>query len=52
MPEAQSQVTIADDAKPVPIEPQPVFGLGKDQCPPVPWSAFAPVSDDAADWGL
>ena len=50
-------VTIAIHGKPavklVPIKPQPVFGLGKDQCPPVPWEAFAPMSDDeAGDWGL
>jgi prevent-host-death family protein len=50
-------VTIAIHGKPVvklvPIKPQPVFGLGKDQCPPVPWSAFAPMSDEeAAEWGL
>lgn len=50
-------VTIAIHGKPVaklmPIKPQPVFGLGKDECPPVPWSAFAPTSDEeAADWGL
>jgi prevent-host-death family protein len=50
-------VTIAVHGKPVarlmPIKPQPVFGLGKDQCPPVPWSAFAPMSDEeAAEWGL
>ena len=50
-------VTIAIHGKPVakltPIKPQPVFGLGKDHCPPVPWSAFAPMSDeDAVEWGL
>lgn len=50
-------VTIAIHGKPVaklmPIKPQPVFGLGKDQFPPVPWSAFAPMSDsEAAEWGL
>ncbi len=28
--------------------PQPVFGLGKDECPPVPWEAFAPMLDDEA----
>jgi len=40
-------------AKLIPIKPQPVFGLGKDQCPPVPWSAFAPMPDEeAATWGL
>jgi prevent-host-death family protein len=50
-------VTIAVRGKPavglMPIQPRPVFGLGKDQCPPVPWSAFAPLSDEeAAEWGL
>ena len=50
-------VTIAIHGKPAvrltPIQPQPIFGLGKDQCPPVPWSAFAPLSDEeAAEWGL
>lgn len=50
-------VTIAIHVKPVarliPIKPRPVFGLGKAQCPPVPWSAFAPMSDDEApEWGL
>jgi hypothetical protein len=54
--EAQDQATIADNARPavnpMPIEPQPVFGLGRDQCPPVSWSAFAPVGNDQADWGL
>jgi prevent-host-death family protein len=50
-------VTIAIHGKPVarlmPIKPQPVFGLGQAQCPPVPWSAFAPMSDEeAAEWGL
>ena len=50
-------VTIAVHGRPVakllPIKPQPVFGLGKDQCPPVPWGAFAPMSDDeAAERGL
>lgn len=50
-------VTIAIHGKPavrlVPVKPQPTFGSGKDQCPPVPWSAFAPMSDEeAADWGL
>jgi hypothetical protein len=53
---ARSHATIAGDAKPapkaMPMKPQPVFGLGKDQCPPVPWSAFAPMADDAADWDL
>jgi prevent-host-death family protein len=53
----RDSVTIAIHGKPVakllPIKPQPVFGLGKDQCPPVPWSAFAPVSDEeAAEWCL
>lgn len=37
-------VTIAIHGRPVaklvPIRPQPVFGLGKDLCPPVPWSAL------------
>ena len=50
-------VTIAIHGKPVvkltPIKQEPIFGLGKDQCPPVPWSAFAPVSDEEAlEWGL
>jgi prevent-host-death family protein len=50
-------VTIAIHGKPVvtltPIKPLPVFGLGKDQCPAVPWSAFAPMSDEeAAEWGI
>lgn len=50
-------VTIAIHGKSVvklvPIKPQPVFGLGKDQCPPVPWDAFAPMPDEeAAEWGL
>lgn len=50
-------VTIAIHGKPVaklmPIKPQPVFGLGKAECPAVPWSAFAPMSDaEAAEWGL
>ncbi len=50
-------VTIAIHGKPVvklmPIKPGPAFGLGKDQCPPVPWSAFAPMAEeDAAEWGL
>jgi prevent-host-death family protein len=50
-------VTIAIHGKPVvklmPIKPVPVFGLGRDRCPPVPWSAFAPMSDEeAAEWGL
>jgi prevent-host-death family protein len=50
-------VTIAIRGRPVaklvPIKPQPVFALGKDQCPPVPWSAFAPMSDEkASEWGL
>ncbi len=50
-------VTIAIHGKPVvklvPVDPQPVFGLGEDECPPVPWSAFAPLSDEeAAEWGL
>ncbi len=50
-------VTIAIHGKPVaklvPIKPQPVFGLGKDQCATVPWSALAPMSDaEAAEWGL
>jgi prevent-host-death family protein len=50
-------VTIAVHGKPVaklvPIQPQPVFGLGKDQCPTVPWSAFAPLSaEEATEWGL
>src|SRR5580658_11146221 len=50
-------VTITIRGKPVarlmPIKPVPVFGLGKDRCPPVPWSAFAPMSDEeTAEWGL
>jgi prevent-host-death family protein len=50
-------VTIAIHGRPVakllPIKPKPVFGLGRNECPPVPWSAFAPMSDDeAAEWGL
>ena len=50
-------VTIAIHGKPVArlvaIKPQPSFGLGKNDCPPVSWSAFAPLSDEeAADWGL
>ena len=50
-------VTIAIHGNPVvklvPIRPRPVFGLGGDRCPAVPWSAFAPISDDeAAEWGL
>lgn len=50
-------VTIAIHGKPVvtltPIKQEPIFGLGKDQCPPVLWSAFAPASDEeAAEWGL
>jgi prevent-host-death family protein len=50
-------VTIAIHGKPVvklmPIKPVPVFGLGKDECPLVPLSAFAPMSDkEAAEWGL
>ena len=50
-------VTIAIHGKPVakllPIKPRPVFGLGKNQSPPVPWSAFAPVPDEeAAEWGF
>jgi hypothetical protein len=40
-------------AKPMPSTPQPVFGLGKDQCPPVERDAFAPASDEeAAEWWL
>jgi prevent-host-death family protein len=50
-------VTIVIHGKPVaklmPVKPQHVFGLGKDQCPPVPWSAFAPMSDEElAAWGV
>jgi prevent-host-death family protein len=50
-------VTIAIHGQPVaelmPVKPQPVFGLGKDACPPVPCSAFAPMPDEeAAEWGL
>jgi antitoxin (DNA-binding transcriptional repressor) of toxin-antitoxin stability system len=44
-------VTIAIRGNPVVTltsKQEPVFGLGKDQCPPVPWSAFAPVSDARA----
>lgn len=55
-PEAHNPTTIAGDtkpvAKPIPNELHPIFGLGKDQCPPVPWSAFAAMPDDEADWGL
>ena len=37
-------------AKSLPIQPQP--GLMKDEWPPVPWQAFAPMSDEeTADWG-
>jgi prevent-host-death family protein len=43
-------VTISCHGKPVvklvPIKPEPVFGLGKGKCPPVPWSAFAPMTDE------
>jgi hypothetical protein len=56
MPAAQNHATIAGDAKPLPkpkpMEPQPFFGLGRAESPPVPWSAFAPMADDAAHWGL
>jgi prevent-host-death family protein len=50
-------VTIAIHGKPVvkltPIKPQPVFGLGRNDCPPVPWAAFDPMSDEeAGEWGL
>jgi prevent-host-death family protein len=50
-------VTIAIHGKPVarlvPIKPQPVAGLMKGIWPEVPWSAFAPMSDEeAAEWGL
>jgi prevent-host-death family protein len=50
-------VTIAIHGRPVaklvPIKPQPVAGPMKDQWPPVPWSSFAPMSDEeAAEWGL
>ena len=50
-------VTISCHGKPVaklvPIKPQPVFGLAKDQWPALPLIAFAPASDDeAAEWGL
>jgi hypothetical protein len=54
--EANDQPAIADNARPavnpMPIEPQPIFGPGKDQCPPVSRRLFAPVRDDQADWGL
>lgn len=40
IPRKDHSVTIATHGKPVvnliPIKPQPVFGLGKEQCPPVP----------------
>jgi|GEM_PF-2288422 len=46
-------VTIAIQGKAavklVPIKPRPVFGLGRDQCPPVPWEAFAPTTDEEAE---
>jgi prevent-host-death family protein len=50
-------VTIAIHGKPVarlvPIKPQPVAGSMKGKWPEVPWSAFAPMSDEeAAEWGL
>ena len=50
-------VTIAIHGKPavklVPIRVQPQPGLMKEKWPPVPWSSFAPMSDEeAADWGL
>jgi prevent-host-death family protein len=50
-------VTIAIHGKPavklVPIRAQPKAGLMKDKWPPVPWTSFAPMSDeDAAEWGF
>jgi prevent-host-death family protein len=50
-------VTISIHGRPVvklvPIKPQPVIGLMKDQWPQVPWSSFAPMSDEeAAEWGM
>jgi len=37
----------------VQVDPQPILGLGEDECPPVPWSGFAPLSnEEAAEWGL
>jgi len=52
-----ASVIIAIHGKPavtlVPVRPQPVFGLMKDQWPAVPSSVFAPMSDEeAAEWGL
>ncbi len=49
-------VTISIHGKPavklVPVKPQPVFGMMADW-PEVPWSAFAPLSDEElAEWGL
>jgi hypothetical protein len=35
------------------IKPQPIFGLGKKECPAVCWSAFAPLAtEEEAEWGL
>ncbi len=50
-------VTISIRGKPavrlVPIRAQPKAGLMKDKWPPVPWSSFAPLSDEElAEWGL
>ena len=50
-------VTIAIHGKPavklVPIRPEPKPGLMKEKWAPVPWSSFAPMSDEeAAEWGL
>lgn len=40
-------------AKLVPIKPHPTPGLMKDKWPSVPWTSFAPLSDEeAAEWGL
>jgi prevent-host-death family protein len=50
-------VTISIHGRPVatllPINPQPVADLVKDQWTPVPRSSFAPMSDEElAKWGL
>jgi prevent-host-death family protein len=50
-------VTIAIHGRPavklVPIKPQPVIGLMKDQWPQVPWASFAAMSDEESEeWGL
>jgi prevent-host-death family protein len=49
-------VTISIHGKPavklVPLKPQPVFGM-MDKWPEVPWSSFAPMSDEElAEWDL